>query len=166
AGIVVASLLVAGLGVLVWTWRGSPGAASAQVVVHANSIGVINVADMKLERDVPLGTAPGELAAGPDGLWVGESANDAIARINPRTSSVDAPVGLGISPDQMLDAFGSLWLYDSVDNRVAIVDPTNREPPDVRRFLPPCGHPIGITGQPIPNQRACGPRGLTSDPTA
>jgi adenylate cyclase len=161
----VVALLVAAVGLYAVSTNAGRQPGSASVPIRPNSIAVIDAATGVVQRDIPLAATPGEVTAGAGGIWVGEDASNSVVHIAPRSGRVDRTVGLGIDPAQMLVAFGSLWAYDAVDNRIAIADTTGRQPLEVRRLLPRCPARLGITGQPLSKQGACGAGGIASDGT-
>ncbi len=107
---------------------------------------------------------PSGIAVGAGGVWVADSEDDAVVRIDPTTQSVTRTIAVGRSPAGIAIGAGSIWVADSGDGTVTRIDPrTNR----VLARIPVGGSPQAIT---IANGRAwvtvdaqaIGPADLTS----
>ena len=91
---------------------------------------------------------PSGIAVGAGGVWVADSQDDAVVRIDPTTQSVTRTIAVGRTPAGIAIGAGSIWVADSGDGTVTRIDPrTNR----VLARIPVGGSPQAIT---IANGRA------------
>lgn len=113
--VAVAALAV----VLALTLDREPGLAAPP-----DSIGVVDAASGELEAAVPVGTAPTDVAASDEWVWVVNSNDGAgtISRISARTRALESTFSVAGTPRDLVSAFGSLWVGTS-EGRVIRVEP-------------------------------------------
>jgi peptide/nickel transport system substrate-binding protein len=80
-----------------------------------------------LLTSIPVGNGPAAIAVGPDAVWVADSLDGTIVRIDPATRSVTTTIPVGQSPSGVAVGAGSVWVADSGDGTVDRIDThTNR----------------------------------------
>ena len=76
---------------------------------------------------IPLGNGPGPIAAGEAAIWVANSRDGTVARIDPATRSVKAEIPVGRLPSGIAVGAGAVWVANSLSGTVSRIDPrTNR----------------------------------------
>jgi hypothetical protein len=60
---------------------------------------------------------PMAIAAGPEGVWVTDTVNGTVSRIQSTTNQVQTPVSIGITPTAVAVGLGSVWV--TIDGSVA-----------------------------------------------
>ena len=98
--------------------------SEAEVVVGENAVGVIGPGDEpRFGAAVDVGQRPTALAAGFGSVWVTNSSDDSVSRIDRRTRTA-VPIPVGASPAGVAVGTGSVWVANSGDNTVTRIDPT------------------------------------------
>ena len=100
--------------------------ADAGVVVGENAVGVIGPGD-EPRSSVDVGQRPTAVVAGFGSVWVTNSTDDSVSRIDRRTRSA-APIPVGSSPSGVAVGAGSVWVANSGDGTVTRIDPTTGRP--------------------------------------
>jgi streptogramin lyase len=114
------ALLVAAIATVLLLTLGSDD----PTVAPANSVGIIDSSARRLEDAVPVGSAPTEIVASDEWVWV-VNANDGagtISKLDARTRVVESTFSVPGTPRSLVSAFGSLWV-GTVEGRVLRVDP-------------------------------------------
>jgi peptide/nickel transport system substrate-binding protein len=121
----VSALVVVGalLGVLRMLTGGSTSSSS----VGANAVGVIDSKTGAIASEIALGTAPGEVAAGPDAVWVTSSDGNSVSRIDPSTNDVRQTIRVGGGPAGLAAGGGAVWVANGLDGTVSRIDPTTNQ---------------------------------------
>ena len=116
AGVVIAAVL--GTGVALWP----RDVASPEETRHTTDRDVVR-------NDVyTTGSDPRALAVGPDAIWVANSDDDTVTRIDRRSGIASAPVKVGDQPMGMaVDAAGQVWVANNEDGTVFQVDGKTRK---------------------------------------
>ncbi len=98
--------------------------AGGATVAPANSVGLVDASSGELEHAVPVGSAPTEVAASDDWVWVLNSNDGAgtISKLDARTRAVASTFSVPGTPRNLVAAFGSLWV-GTVEGRVLRIDP-------------------------------------------
>lgn len=97
---------------------------------------VVNFADNTVSRisveanevvgnPIRVGTGPSAIASGPSGVWVANSEDNTIQRIDPVTGEAQAPIGVGEGPDGIAVDGRSLWVANGRDRTVSRIDASN-----------------------------------------
>ena len=76
---------------------------------------------------IPLGNGPGPIAAGEGAIWVANSRDGTVSRIDPATAAVEATIQVGRLPSGIAVGAGAVWVANSLSGTVSRIDPrTNR----------------------------------------
>jgi YVTN family beta-propeller protein len=118
-GLTLAALVLAGMVVAASLGGTSPSAALA-----ADSVGAINPSGGAIGADVPVGSSPTSVAAGPDALWVANYNDGTVSRIDPATHTVVQTITVGSGPSGIAVGPGAVWVANSVSGTVSRIDPT------------------------------------------
>lgn len=118
---VVAVALAAALGVLLT--RGG-GAVSASGEVAANAVGVIDAKSGKILSEIPVGVAPGGVAAAKDAIWVTNADDHSVSRIDPETNNVRDTIQVGGGPAGLAVGGGDVWVANGLDGTVSRINGT------------------------------------------
>jgi DNA-binding SARP family transcriptional activator/DNA-binding beta-propeller fold protein YncE len=102
-------------------------AASQGVPLVGNSVVAIDADSTEVGAEVPVGGRPQGVALGEGSLWVGNSDDRTLLRIDPRTRGVLETIGLGVPPSAVAVGGGSVWVVSQAANVVLQVDPTLNE---------------------------------------
>jgi DNA-binding SARP family transcriptional activator/streptogramin lyase len=102
-------------------------AASQGVSPVGNSVVAIDADSTEVVAEVPVGGRPQGVALGEGSLWVGNSDDRTLLRIDPRTRAVLETIGLGVPPSAITVGGGSVWVVSQTMNVVVQVDPTLNE---------------------------------------
>jgi YVTN family beta-propeller protein len=71
-----------------------------------------------------VGDSPTDLAVGEGAVWVANSGDDAVSRIDPATNRVAGrPIPVGDSPEGVAVGEGALWVASSRDDTVSRIVP-------------------------------------------
>ncbi len=109
-----------------------PGLSAAS----ANSAAAIDASSNRLVAEVPVGNGPTSIAVGEGSVWVANSLDGTVSRIDPRTSSVQR-IDVGGDPSGIAVGGGAVWVANSLDSTVSRIDPpTSREVQAI---------PVGVT---------------------
>jgi YVTN family beta-propeller protein len=141
-----AALLAAAAAVAVLLTR-----ADATVEVRPNSVAVIDPSSNELVSSIPVGRAPSSVAAGSDGVWVGNSADDTVMKIDPASRTDTATIPVPGSPAALVAEPGGVWVVtgaQSIGSRLdlARIDPRHLEAPSEQVRL---GSTYGFPRQPL-----------------
>jgi class 3 adenylate cyclase len=105
AGLAAALLLGAIAGVVVLLTGGSHAAGLA----GEDALAAIDPDSGAVAKRIPLAAASTAVAAGEGGLWVLNSDQQTVSRIDPKTAEVD-PFGTGATPTDVAVGAGSVWV--------------------------------------------------------
>jgi len=104
--LVGALLLGAGLAALGFELTGGSGSARLQT---SNALGLIEPGTNRLVDSVPLGIAPGPVAAGAGALWVADTSSANLVRVDPKSRRVTATIALPRPADAVAAGGAAVW---------------------------------------------------------
>ena len=93
--------------------------------VQPNSAGLIDAASDRIVGEVGIGTRPDAIAFGEGAVWVANTGDDAVSRIDPRTRLLVQTIDVGSAPSGVAVGFGSIWVANSGDRTVSRINPDN-----------------------------------------
>jgi len=79
---------------------------------RANSVAVIDARTNDFLAAVPVGNTPGDVVAGAGSIWVANTSDQTLSRIDPASRRVRETVGLGINPRGLAVGSGAVWTSD------------------------------------------------------
>jgi YVTN family beta-propeller protein len=115
AGVVVAVAAV----LLVTIFTRGP----AQLTAPANTVGVIDSGQADLSAVVTGVGRPNGVAFGAGAVWVTDSADDLLSRINPATHAIVDQIPVGRGPAGVAVGGGEVWVANELDGTVSEVNP-------------------------------------------
>jgi peptide/nickel transport system substrate-binding protein len=113
----VATLALAGAGAFLIT-RPPPSLAS----VDPNAAGLIDAASGRILAEVNTGNRPDAIAFGEGALWVANTGDDTVSRIDPGTRLVVQTIEVGNGPSGLATGFGSVWVANSGERTVSRIN--------------------------------------------
>lgn len=90
---------------------------------------------------IAVGNQPTGIAAGPSGVWVANSTDGTVTRIDPRSGKVTDTIDVGSAPDGVAVTKDTVWVANSGDGTVSEIDATSAT---LRGNHPVGGGPAGI----------------------
>lgn len=137
-GVAFASAVVGALlGVLLTQGGGSTAGAS----VEPNAVGVVHPESGEVVAEIPVGGAPGEVAAGADTVWVTNASDNSVSRIHLATNDVRQTIRVGGGPASVAAGGGAVWVANGLDGTVSRIDPRTNE---VVQTIPVGNGPSGV----------------------
>ena len=98
------------------------GNGSPSPGVGPNMLAVVDLATRRVEASVRVGTSPNAIAYGHGSLWVANTDDETLSRIDPRTREVVATIGVGPAVDLAIGP-DAVWTANGIDGTVGRVDP-------------------------------------------
>ena len=74
-------------------------------------------------------------------IWVANSGDDSLSRVDPRTDSVTKAISVGGEPVAVAVGEGSVWVVNGADDSMSRIDPRTNE---VARTIPVEHRPDGV----------------------
>ncbi|MDQ1475704.1 MAG: hypothetical protein QOE62_933, partial [Actinomycetota bacterium] len=92
--------------------------------IGANAVGALSANGGRLHRRVEVGGAPGAIAADDAEVWVVNTADDTVSRIDARKASAPAnTISVGHDPTAVAIGAGSVWVTNGSDRSVSRINP-------------------------------------------
>jgi len=96
--------------------------------LSGNDMGAIDPESGRLRVRTPIGGTPGGLVAAAGSIWVTNSVEDVVRRIDPETGAVSDTVGgVGSGPTSLAFGDSSIWVVDEDGRAVRRIDPDRGE---------------------------------------
>ena len=118
-GAAAVAVLVGGLLAIFLTGNGS-----ADSTIAANAVGLVE-SNGHVAAQVPISGRPAGVATGADAVWVTDSVNATLLRIDPQKRSVVDRIVVGTNPSGVTVGGESVWVVNSQDGSVSRIDPAN-----------------------------------------
>jgi YVTN family beta-propeller protein len=83
----------------------------------------VDASSGRVDEQIELQQAPGQVAFGDGAVWVTSSSSDAVLRIDPATSKVQAPIRVGNGPGGIAFGADRVWVANREDGTVSTIDP-------------------------------------------
>ena len=123
AGAAAAAVLVlGGLAALLVGLFGGSDTAHALAQVDSNAVGRIDTRSTGIVDEVPVGSTPSHIAVGEDAVWVTNTDDNTVSRIDPATRNVQT-IAVGNSPSGIATGGGAVWVANGLDGTVSRIDP-------------------------------------------
>jgi peptide/nickel transport system substrate-binding protein len=123
AGGAVLTLLIAAVVVVVVRSGGGHGLPE----IGSNAVGAVSIHGNKLHRRVLVGASPGAVATEPDAVWVANSADNTVTRVDLKDSTAPAnTVPVGNDPSGLAVGGGALWVTNADDRTVSRINSESR----------------------------------------
>jgi YVTN family beta-propeller protein len=120
------------------------GGSTAGAGLTADAVGVIEPTSGKVVSEIPVGSAPAEVAVGSDAVWVTSTNENTVSRIDLSTNVIRQTIPVGAGPAGVAVGGGAVWVANGLDGTVSRIDPaTNREVERVRTGNGPWGVAYG-----------------------
>ena len=118
----LACLLALAAALIAFFLVGSGGASGSAIA--ANAAGLVDPHGHVVAQ-VPVSGRPAGAASGAGALWVTDSVNASLLRIDPVKRTVVDRIGVGSNPSGVTVSPGAVWVANSDDGTVSRVDPRN-----------------------------------------
>jgi peptide/nickel transport system substrate-binding protein len=126
-GFVVATATAAAVGVAVGLLATQGGGSEAGASVAGNALGIID-SDGDIVSEVEVGESPTEVAVTSDAVWVTNTTDNTVSRIDLSTQDVRQTIEVGGGPAGVAVGGGGVWVANGLDGTVSRIDTaTNRE---------------------------------------
>jgi YVTN family beta-propeller protein len=139
--LVGATFTAALVGVTIGVLATQGGGSSAQASVSANAVGVIDPDGGDIAAEIPVGVAPGGVAAGEGAIWVTNTGGNSVSRIDPETNDVRQTIPVGGGPAGIAVARGAAWVANGLDGTVTRIDAATNLP---SQTIPVGNGPAGV----------------------
>jgi YVTN family beta-propeller protein len=121
--LVGATFAAALVGVVLGVLLTRGGGSAAEASVSANAVGVIDSDGSEIAAQIPVGVAPGGLAAGVDAVWVSNTGENTVSRIDPETNEVLQTIPVGGGPAGVAVTRDAVWVANGLEGTVSRIDP-------------------------------------------
>jgi YVTN family beta-propeller protein len=118
----------------------SDGAGTRSTIV-ADGAGPVDPATGHVAASVPVGSAPGGIAAGAGSIWVTNGADGTVTRIDPNGSHVEQTLVVGSLPAGIGYGAKAVWVANALDGSVSRIDPQANQ---VVQTISVGGRPIAL----------------------
>ena len=88
-----------------------------------DTVAVLSADGRELTAAIKVGAAPGGIAVGEDGIWVTNTEDKTVTRIDPDTRAVVQRIDVGNGPAGIAVGGGFVWVAESLDGTVSRIDP-------------------------------------------
>jgi YVTN family beta-propeller protein len=119
--LIVATFAAAAVGAILGVLLTQGGGSTASASVSANAVGVIDP-NGAIAAEIPVGVAPGGVAAGADAIWVSNTGANTVSRIDPSTNEVRQTISVGGGPSGTAVTPGAVWVANGLDGTVSRID--------------------------------------------
>jgi YVTN family beta-propeller protein len=136
----LAGVLAAAVAIPIFAF-GQGGSEDTLDAVAGNSVGVVDPESGRIVGDIPVGTAPKNVAVAEGAIWVTNGADATVDRIDPETRTVRQTIEVGKGPDETAFGAGSVWVTNGLDGTVSRIDPGSNKPIDT---IPVGSGPSGV----------------------
>jgi YVTN family beta-propeller protein len=142
-GFMAATAAATAIGLAVGLLATQGGGSEAKASVAGNAVGVID-ADGDIAAEIEVGESPSGVAVAPDAVWVTNTTEDTVSRIDPATNAVGQTIDVGGGPAGVAVGGGAVWVANGLDGTVSRIDPaTNKEVQKVTVGNGPAGVAFG-----------------------
>jgi YVTN family beta-propeller protein len=137
----VAGVLAAAVAIPIFAFGQGGSDGGTLDAAAGNSVAFVDAESGKLAGDVAVGTTPTDVTLGDGAVWVTNSADGTVDRIDPVTRTVRQTVRVGNGPIGIAFGDGSVWVANGASATVSRIDPGSNE---VVQTIPVGNGPAGI----------------------
>ena len=116
------ALVLIGLTALLVGVFGGSDTAHALGQVDSNAVGLIDTRTAGIADEVAVGAAPSHIASGEGAIWVTNTDDNTVSRVDPATKNVQT-IPVGNSPSGITTGGGAVWVANGLDGTVSRIDP-------------------------------------------
>ncbi len=98
------------------------GGDEASTTIAENSVGLLDPATGDVRAQIPVGGAPGPSAADADSVWIADTLDDGVSRIDAESGQITR-IDIGGEPAGVAVGEGFAWVANATEGTVAQVDP-------------------------------------------
>ena len=98
------------------------GDDDADATIAENSVGVLEPESGELRSQIPVGNGPGPAAADADSVWVANTLDDTVSRVEIDSGQV-ATIDVGGEPAGIATGAGFTWVADATEGTIDQIDP-------------------------------------------
>ena len=98
------------------------GEDDADATIAENSVGVLEPEGGALRSQIPVGNGPGPAAADADSVWVANTLDDTVSRVEIDSGQV-ATIDVGGEPAGIATGAGFTWVADATEGTIDQIDP-------------------------------------------
>ena len=91
--------------------------------VASNTVAVLSADGLALEAAIPVGAAPAGIAVGEGSIWVSNTDEGTVSRIDRERQEVVQVIPVGNGPAGIAVSGGFVWVANSLDGTVSRIDP-------------------------------------------
>ncbi len=102
------------------------GGDGATVLAAPGSVAVVDAETARLVDTIEVGSGPVAIAFGHDSLWVANSEDDTVSRIDAATREVEATIGVA-SPVDLAASADAIWVASGIAGTVSRIDPESND---------------------------------------
>ncbi len=142
--LIVATFAAVAVGAIVGVFVTQGGGSTAGAGVTADAVGVIDPGSGRVASAIPVGSAPAEVAVGAHAVWVTNTNENTVSRIDLVTNGIRQTIPVGAGPAGVAVGGGAVWVANGLDGTVSRIDPaTNRNVDTIRTGNGPRGVAYG-----------------------
>ena len=129
--------------VTLWTSTRSPsGKARSGCWPRNGEIARVDPTSHRIADRIPTGNSPTAIATGAGSVWVADSIDNSVTRIDPAgANAVATPIPVGQEPSAIAVGEGAVWVANTQDDTVSRIDPRSAA---VTQTIPVGAGPTGI----------------------
>jgi DNA-binding SARP family transcriptional activator/ABC-type transport system substrate-binding protein/DNA-binding beta-propeller fold protein YncE len=103
------------------------GGGHATILAPPNSVAAIATSSDTIDQTIPVRGSPSGIAVGEGAVWVANTDNSTVSRVDPRTHTVRQDIRVGAGPTAVAVGHGAVWVANGADGTVARIDPTTND---------------------------------------
>jgi YVTN family beta-propeller protein len=97
--------------------------AASRRLATGDSVAVLDSSNGAIVGEAGLPGSPADVARGAGAIWVSQSEDGSILRLDPHSRRVEQTISVGRGPSALVIGKGDLWVANSLDGTVSRVDP-------------------------------------------
>ena len=103
------------------------GSEAGAAGIRANAVGLIDADGNAIDGEIRVDAAPTGVARGEGAVWVTNTNDGTVSRIDPVTRSVRQTIAVGSSPSGIAVGAGAVWVANHFDGTVSRIDPETND---------------------------------------